>query len=461
MQPKLLPLVAPIGARYQSLSVDPRLVNAFAEKGQAEDEVFVYKRPAFKLAHNTAAATARGLYNWNGNIYAITGGTLYKNGVSLGGIVNSGVYHFVPCLGATPKLFFKNTTNAYTVDAADVIAAVVDPDYPASTVPGTVYLDGTTYVFDSAKAQIYGSTGAANDPTAWDPLNLIRAQIEATEGVALAKHLVYAVALKRRYTEVFYDAGNAAGSPLAPVQGSKMNYGCVDGDSVCDVGGDLIWVAESGEGYPCIAHVSSLKLDIISTPPIERLLALHSGTYYSWAVRVEGHRLYGLTSTGGNFTIVYDLTTKLWYQWTNAAGNYVPYAFSCPGTGTGLARLFLHESNGQVCSLDIGTFKDVGETPFQVGIYTPNYDMGTRLIKVLTNMSLVGDQVTGTSVTMNYSDNDYVTWSADHTFDMGLDRPTLFDLGPFTKRAFRFFHQADTIFRCKAVELYVSAGTAP
>jgi hypothetical protein len=103
----------------------------------------------------------------------------------------------------------------------------------------------------------------------------------------------------------------------------------------------------------------------------------------------------------------------------------------------------------------------VGETPFQVGIYTPNYDMGTRLIKVLTNMSLVGDQVTGTSVTMNYSDNDYVTWSADHTFDMGLDRPTLFDLGPFTKRAFRFFHQADTIFRCKAVELYVSAGTAP
>ena len=60
MQPRLLPLVETLGNRYQSLSVDHRLINAFAEAGSQEKEVYVYKRPAFKFSQALGAGTARG-----------------------------------------------------------------------------------------------------------------------------------------------------------------------------------------------------------------------------------------------------------------------------------------------------------------------------------------------------------------------------------------------------------------
>lgn len=452
MDNKILPLVEAVGARYQSLSVDPRLVNAFAEKEQLSDVAHVYKRPAFK-DHSTLDAgggTARGLHNWQGNVYAVVDDTVYKNGVSIGTVANSGTYSFTQTLSATPRLFLHNGTNAYTITTADVIAAVVDADYPASTVSGAVYLDGTVYVMTSAAA-IQGSAAAGNDATSWDPLNLILAQVEPTAGIHIAKQLVYVLALKSHYTEAFYDAGNSVGSPLGVVQGAKMNFGCVDARTVRDIGGDLMWVANSGEGGYVVVMVTGLKLEVVSTPPVERLLSAASGAFYSWNAKIQGHRLYGVTSVGGNWTLVFDLTSRLWYHWTNAAGDYLPYAFSCQGSGS--TTQFLHATNGKLYTLDTLTYQDGADgTPFPCSIYTPNFDAGSRRHKTLPWMCLVGDQI-NTTVDMYYSDDDYTTWSAAQSINMNLDQPIVTGLGSFTKRAFRFTHQANTAFRLRGVEL--------
>ena len=368
------------------------------------------------------------------------------------------MYTFTSCLGATPVLFLHNGTNAYTVTAGNVVTAVSNINYPAATVPGTVYLDGTIYVMD-ANSNITGSTAAANDPLTWDPLNLIKALIEPTTAIYLAKQLIYVFALKQGYSEAFYDAGNAVGSPLAPVAGAKINLGCIDAATVRDVGGDLIWVADSNEGGLQVVQVSSLKASIISTPQVERILSASQGPFFSWNAKVEGHRFYAITSTTANITLVYDLTSQIWYQWTDVNGNYIPYQFCCPGVANTMN--FLHQSNGNICTLDIGTFKDNGDTAFPVDIYTPNFDGGSRLYKILSSMSFVGDQNGGSTISMRYSDDDYQTWSNAFTADMTLDRATIVDFGAFTKRAFRITHQADSIFRIKAVELYISAGVAP
>lgn len=454
-EPKLLPLVEPVGARYDSLTVDSKLVNALAEKGELPGELYVYRRPAFRENTTLVAGTARGLFNWQGNIYAIVDGNIYKNGVDIGNVANSGSYSFTSCLGANPRLFLQNGTNAYTVTTADVVAPVVDVDYPAATVGGAVYLDGTTYVMN-ATSGIYGSDAAANDPSAWDPLNILLAQIEPTAAVHLAKQLVYVVALKQGYTEVFYDAGNATGSPLAPVQGAKMNFGCVDGRAVKDVGGDLVWVANSGEGDYSVVMVSNLKIQVISTPPIERLLtAATVGSFYSWNTKINGHRLYGVTNTTANFTLVYDVTSGIWYQWATAAGGYLPYAYSCQGTGAG--TLFLHATNGKLYTLDTGEGADQGDSAFACQIFTPNFDGGTRRFKTLARMDIIGDQV-DTDVTVAYSDDDYATWSSEFAVNMSLDRPSIEGFSAFTKRAFRFTHQDDAPFRFKAAELYMDVG---
>ena len=120
-EPQVLPLATPLGNRYTSSTVDAKLVNCFAEAGVSKEELFVYKRPGFKYKSTIAPGTARGLYNWKNDLYAIIDGSLYKNGASISGAINNaGVYSFAPCLGATPKLFFKNSTNAYEIGRAHV-----------------------------------------------------------------------------------------------------------------------------------------------------------------------------------------------------------------------------------------------------------------------------------------------------------------------------------------------------
>lgn len=457
--PQRLPLVTAPTNRYDSSTVDARLVNCFAEQGQARDEFYVYKRPGFVIRDQLPAGTARGLYTWNNRLYSIIDGSIYEEGILRDNTLsNSGVYHFAPCLGATPKLFFKNTTNAYVIDAAGTVTAVTDINYPSPTVAGAVYLNGTTYVFD-AEANIYGSDAAANDPTSWDPLNLIVAQIEPTAGIMLAKQLVYVLALKQFYTEAFYDAGNAVGSPLASVQGSKMNYGLVDARTLKDVGGDLMWVANTGEGTPCVVLVANLKLEVVSDSRIERLLeAWDYTTIYSWGARTAGHRFYGLTSTGSNQTLVYDLTSRIWYIWKAPGGNCLPYAFSAPDVNNANKTVFLHATSGRLFNLATTAYQD-DSSNFQCDIYTPNYDGGTRRSKTLGRLDIVGDQV-ASSLSLEFSDDDYQTWTTGPSIDLSLTRPSAADLGEFYKRAFRFTHSANTAMRIRAAELYVDPGVS-
>jgi hypothetical protein len=462
-EPLQIPLVAPLGNRYNSLTVDSRLVNCFAEQGSGKDDWFVYKRPGLTVydTHHGATGTARGMYQWRGSLYTILNGTMYRNGIALvGALNNGGTYSFSPSMGATPRLFFKNTANAYVVDGAGTITAVTgaDPDYPASTVYGSAYLDGTTYVMDG-EAKIYGSAAALDDPTSWDALNLITAQIEPTAGVALAKQLSYVVALKREYTELFYDSGNATGSPLSRVPGAKVNYGCFSANTLKSMGGDLVWVADTGEGTVCVVLMTNAKIDVISTPQIERILsaALGAESYFCWGIRFEGHRFYGLTLVNANITLVYDLTVGVWYQWTDSSGNYFPAAFSAYETIRN-QPLFLHPTNGNIYTLDSAAYQDDGAT-FPVEIYTPNWDGQTRRTKTLARVDFLGDAV-ATDVTLAFSDDDYATWSSTYTTTMNLARPGVADLGEFYRRAFKIRHFDNTAFRIKSLEAYLGVGVS-
>jgi hypothetical protein len=191
--PKRIPLVVTAANRGESTSTDARVMNAYVEKAP-DGGLWVVKRPGLSVTTAFGASAGSGIYNWLGDIYEVFGATLYKNAVAVAGTVNTagGVYTFTSCLGATPKLFLQNGLAGYTYDAVGGLVHVVDADYPAALVKGSAYLDGTIYVMDAA-ANIYGS--GINDPTSWDPVNMLKAQIEPDGGVCLAKQLVYVIAL--------------------------------------------------------------------------------------------------------------------------------------------------------------------------------------------------------------------------------------------------------------------------
>ena len=464
--PKRLPLVLGPENRGASTSFDAKLVNAYIEtKKEGEDAgVWIYERVGMEESSRPpgANATGRGIFNWRGNIYSIFGDKLYKDGVAVSGTVDTtnGVYKFDSCLGATPKLQLGNGVKAYNYDTSGGLVLINDADFPSSFVKGWAYLDGTSYVMEPT-AHILGSD--INDPVNWDPLNDILAQIEPDRGMALDKQLVYVVAFKEWTTEIFYDAGNATGSPLGRVEGAKANWGCMSADSVQDVDGNLIWLARSQDGSPEVVILDNLKAVVISTKAIERLLEdANLTTIYSWTLKHEGHRFYVLTGKEANLTLAYDLDEQMWSQWTDVNGNYLPIVASCTGSSASAHQHFLqHESNGRIYLADTDYATDDGDI-ITVDLVTPNFDGGARVLKSMSRLEIIADQQVGSVLGVRTNDEDYkaTAWSEWRYFDLANSRPYLTDFGSFYRRVHHFRHQKPVRMpRIRAIEMRMDIGT--
>jgi hypothetical protein len=343
---------------------------------------------------------------------------------------------------------------------------VLLPNFPQTHVKGWAYLDGTLYVMD-ANSNIYGTStlaygaiGGLDDPRVWDPLNVIVARTGHGGGVALAKHLSYVVALKGHNTEYFYDAANPLGSPLAPVQGAFSNHGCASADSVQDLQETVMWVTATQLGGPQVALLRDLAITIVSTPSIERLLrAADFTSVASWSLEHYGHKFYGVTIKNSNITLVYDLDQNLWYQWTDSEGDYWKIVSHTSGT-LQQPSFVQHETNGKLylAAADYIYPTDDG-TLIPVDIYTPNFDGEVDRRKTLSAMHFVVDQKTGSKLYVRVSDDDYQTWTNFREVNLGLKHPVLINCGTFIRRAWHFFHKANTPMRLKAVALQIDLGT--
>ncbi len=345
---------------------------------------------------------------------------------------------------------------AYTYDtgAGLVDVRAGDADFPATTVKGQAYLDGTTYVMDSA-AGIYGSD--LNAPQTWDPLNVLIAQIEPDGGVALAKQLVYVIAFKQWSTEAFYDKANATGSPLGTVQGAKVNFGCRVAESVQDVDGTMFWVSATRLGAVGVMKLEGLKAEPVATPPIERLL--QSATYtttHSWAFHLNGHKFYGLTLPASNLTLVYDSKEKEWAQWTDTDGNYWPI---CAMTFDSSQRIVAqHATNGKLYFVDAATYSDDGSL-ISWKCYTPGWDGEMDSEKTVARLTVIGDQVAASTLDVSVSDDDFQTWSTAVSLDLSQEKPFISDMGSFYRRAHYLHHRANTALRLEAIELKIAPGS--
>lgn len=457
--PKRWPLVTSPSNRDESTDKDAKLVNCYAEKDiNSPEDFWIYKRPGLQEdATYTETGAGQGCYNWLGDLYFIFGTSLFKNGASVGTVdATGGCYRFSSCLGATPKLQLGNGIKAYNYDAGGGLVEITDVDFVRPYVKGWAYLDGTTYAMTS-NAAIRGSD--INDPVNWDALNKIIAQIEPDGGVALAKQLVYVMAFKQWTTEVFYDAANSTGSPLGTVQGAKLNHGCVSSDSVRELDGILFWVATNRSASTQVMMMDNLKIEPISTNPIERLLdQADFSLVYTWVLKHDGHRFYILTVVNENLTLVYDLDERRWCQWTDTNGNYLPIIDATYKSD--LTHLLQHATNGKVYTLSSDYMNDDGSL-ITVDIVTPNFDGGTRRRKQLNMMEFVADQTVGSVLQVRKNDNDYdeSRWSNFRTVDLNSKKPILTGCGTFSRRAYNFRHRCNTRLRIKAVELQVDLGT--
>ena len=149
-----------------------------------------------------------------------------------------------------------------------------------------------------------------------------------------------------------------------------------------------------------------------------------------------------------------------WYEWTSDPGTETYFTCLDHTEDDGITYL-LDEDNGRIYEMDIDKYQDVGSSTDDINfeIVTVRYDFGTAKTKFLHRLILVGDEETSSSpVTLDWTDDDYQTFSSTRSLDMANSLPQAFALGSFKRRAFRLKHTANTPLSIEAIEMDISGG---
>lgn len=465
------PLFAQPSNRSESVLKDARLVNAYAEKDANTGEYQVERRIGTSFGFTVALGTkGQGIYPWNATIGGSIGsynifnsGTntyLYKDNTAIGGAFGGngsyGLSQFAETQGATRYLGFSNYQSIRYTDGTSLFTPSTPP-LNIGNIIGLAYLDGVLYCVDT-HCNVFGSN--IDDPSTWQPLNIVVSRAVSGVGVGVAQQLNFVIVLKSNSMEVLYDNDNPPpGSALSPAPGATTNFGCTSKDTIQTIDNIVFYVTSNKTASPQVIRIDNLVPTIVSTPAIERLLdPAVGGTWLSWCFKHGGHRFYGVTSVTVNLTMVYDIDQGLWYQWTDSQGNYFPYA------GTSISAAYIHElqgaNNGTVYAFNTdNVYPTDNGTVVPVDIYTPNTDFGTRRQKVLHRMYFRGDQVPGSILQIQHSDDDYQSWSRYRYRSLDRKFPYIDDEGTFVKRAYHFRHASPTPFRLRTADLQMSLGT--
>jgi hypothetical protein len=470
--PTRWPLASQPDNRAAKFDKDSRLINCYAERDIEDGGYQIEQRYGLATSPYTFGVGGGGMYHWNllfreliasGNVlYALSlvGGIQVPQ--TIGPFVGNGIVHYLQMSTVPTVIFGTGGTMPYNgltyITNGTSLVQVTDVNFPLNTVPGFVFLDGTTYVMTNTGI-IYGSLNL-NDPTLWDPLNTIRANSYPDFAIYLAQQLTYVVALKEWSTQFFYDAGNATGSPLAPVPGALLNYGCLSADTVQEIDGLLLWVTSSKTESSQVLLLENLAMTIVSTPGIDRQLGLGTplSVFRSWTLKRGGHRLYCITNITSNVSMVYDIDQKLWYQWTDYLGNYYPIVAIVPDQAGNLLAQNSASSSMYYIDTDFVYPNDAGQI-ITVDIYTPNFDADVDRVKMLSQMRFNADQVKGSLLDVRFSEDDYTNWTNFRRVNLGNKRPILSDCGSFYRRAYHFRQACNTPFRIESVDLQMGIGT--
>ena len=337
------------------------------------------------------------------------------------------------------------------------IASVALNGFPSGAgalAAGAVYLDGYTVVATKL-GQIFSSD--PEYPMLWNPLNTVAVESDPDYLVAIVKHFNFIVAFGEWSTEFFYDAANASGSPFLRQDSYKNEIGCADGDSLVQFQQSVIYVGKSKTHGKSVYMLDGFTPKIISDQYIEKYLNADTNTnIQSFAFRIAGHTFYVMTLPNLDKTFVHDVDQKVWYEWTSyySGAEHAFKVWTATEFATGVYGV--DPISGALYQIDTETYTDNTQHIYW-RVVTNNIDAGTRHRKFFESGEIIGDKVSGT-MSINFSSDDYVNFSAVRTVLLDNPRSIIWQLGQSRYRAYQFLVTDDIPLRLSSFEMSVQGG---
>ena len=461
-----------VGRTTAAADKDQRYINCYpiTVKNDITQQVTPYliKRPGFQASITPASGNAANdVHVWVGNAnklitsFGTTNSTIYDSTTSLGNITGACTGITETILSGTANLAFTSSDNTgWYYAASGTLTKISDGDFPGNasrTLAGTfAHMDGYAFVMDST-GRIYNSD--VNSLTAWTANSFTTANLNPDSGVGCVKHRNHIIAFGAESYEVFYNAGNTAGSPLGRRDEASRKIGLVNAKSVCTIEDNLAFVGTSALGGLAVYVLDGFSPIRVSTPEIEAQLVLTTASNVSIsACKWMGRTLIAVCIGSG--TYVYCIEEKAWHEWSSQtplwhrmSGSssgvvYVTYAVSTAST---LGKVYIVNPSNFV-------FQD-DSVSYTASFQSSLIDNGNTDRKTMDELVVVADTTTSSStLSISFSDDDYVTWSTPRTIDLSSDRKKLPRCGAFRRRSVKLSHSSNTSMRIQALDAKIRQG---
>jgi len=461
-----------------TVTKDQRFVNCIPEKitnpFTNQPKFFLRKRPGFEVYNSGTALKASHIGNachvWASKgtgaipIFAIgnTNSEIFEATTSLGSITGKCTGITETILGTTPNLLFTSGDNtAWYYPSGGALTQITDVDFPGNasrTITGKfVGLDGYTFVMDTT-GRIYNSD--LNSIANWTATSFLTAQMYPDAGVGLARYKNQIVAFGKETIEFFRNAGNADASPLVPTSQAFTRLGCAGAQTITVLEDTVAWISSSDRNGIGLYMLDGYVPKRISTATIDAQFQKASLSDLStFSFRLVGKTFIGVVTLGTTF--VYCVEDDSWHEWTSPDGPLWTYVAGTTGSNSILYSLSGQVTAGKAYFINSQSlqYQDASAN-FTFLVQTSKVDFDTIKNKFGAKLSIVGD-IAGAACTVNiqWSDDDYNTFSTARTIDLANNNPNLTAIGSFRRRAFKFTNSDSNFIRLEAMELQFREGT--
>ena len=307
------------GPTYQagSLNIDAQdTVNMYpeiVESGSGKAELGLYGRPGLSTFGTLPTGPVRGLWSGDNRLFAVGGSKLYE-------VFSGGTYTERGDVGSgeDQAYMFPNGNQLFVVasgygwlDDGATVSNVVEASAGA-------FLDGYFLAVKPNSKTIQYS--AILDGTSWDELDIfIKEGYPDNVRMLLTDHQEL-WALGDQTGEVYRNEGDAD-VPFRRDPGAFIHQGCIAPYSTVNIASRLAWLGGDHRGRIIAWMAQGFQPTRVSTHAVEAAWSAYStvsdATGYTFTM--NGHTFWVLNFLTANATWVYDVTTKMWARWTDAA----------------------------------------------------------------------------------------------------------------------------------------------
>jgi len=373
------------------------------------------------------------------------------------------------------------------------IAKIIDADFLSTSdyISALVPMDGYLF-YTTSDGKVVNSNH--NSITAYTAIDFLSAQMYPDPTVAIARTKNTLGVFGTNSLELFKNVGNANGSPLQSIPERCIRIGTNDQRGITILEDDVYFVGTSAYGDVQVFRLRDGETEKVSTPIIDQIIGTQStsgATFFTSGFQLGGYKYIAVTvgtvtqasdnllleggddlllEDGSSFLLlegsatalgtfnkqlVYNVDLNIWSEWDceeltfvvgQGAGSYNKILMSSRFLDTGFIYKISPGSDAEV-------YADNG-TNYDMEIRTSRINFGTSKRKFIPSIKLICDELSSGSVTLEASDDNYITWKTLGTFDLTVAEPKITRCGSHKGgRAYRLTHSTDSFFRAEALEI--------